>query len=648
MEDQDYNLPLLYLEIGPVGTVSALFGPSTPSHHSNCVSPPTTPPRGHRNFSDTIMEENIDYAESIIKKWDFDTHAQFTPLFADDRNEAQIFLEAVKSLQSTMHYYVKLNSNSCKLIRAQKLMPIAIKRLEKEFTVILTSNRKKLDSESVSSGSSRASARTNDSDFCQDEISQVEDCDTTSSSTLTRDGDSISEAVSASDIAIADLKSIADCMIVSGYGKECVDVYRLIRKSIIDETLYNLGIEKLSHSKMQKMEWNVLEAKIKKWLRAVRVAVKTLFYGERILCDVVFSSSEKTAESCFAEISRDAAVNLFVLADNFGKSKKILSPEKVFPALDMYEAISELWPEIEAVFSHESLAAVRSQATAALVKLSEAVRIMLTQFEAAVKKDTSKPPSGGGVHPLTRYVMNFLVFLADYSGAVSDIITDCPLDARSPLPEFFFFSPNSEGPAAASLTARVTWLMFVLLCKLDGKAVTNDVALSYLFLANNLNYVVSKVQNSNLGLLIGHEWIWKNRSKVNQYLANYEKMGWSKVISSLPECPTTVISSDEAKDCFVRFNLGFDEIYKKQASWVIPDPKMRDDVKKSLTQKLVPNYRAFYQNHREKYNGVVGVGVGLIVRYAPEDLSSYLSDLFFAAAGPGGSTSLTLSSRGRK
>ncbi|GFP82369.1 exocyst complex component exo70a1 [Phtheirospermum japonicum] len=629
--------------------------PSTPSHsshhHSNYITPPLTPPPSHKKSSEAAIQENIDYAESIIRKWEFDSHDQFTPLFADDRKEANNFLDAVTGLQRAMHYHAKLNSNSDKLIRAQKLMPIAIKRLEKEFYVILSSNRKNLDSESVSSRSSRASPRSSVSDSYEDEITEEEEYqyNTTPSRTPTRDRDPMSDSV---DMAMVDLKSIADCMIASGYGKECINIYRLIRKSIVDETLYYLGFEKLSHSKMQKMEWNVLEAKIKKWLHAVRIAIKTLFQGERILCDVVFSSSEKTAESCFAEISRDAAVNLFVFALNFGNSKKILSPDKIFRALDMYEAISDLWPEVESVFSHESLSAVRSEAVAALVKLGEAVRLMLTQFEAAIKKDTSKSTAGGGVHPLTRYVMNFLVFLADYSGAVSDIVTDWPLNARTPLPESYFSSPTSgSGGGESSITARLVWLVLVLLCKLDAKAVTyNDVALSYLFLANNLNYVVSKVRNSNLGLLIGLEWIWKHRSKVNQYLANYERMGWSSVISSLPEDPTAEISPNEAKECFRRFNLGFEETYKKQTSWVIPDPKLRDQVKMSLAQKLVPGYQAFYEKHRGKY--IRDVGVDAVVRYAPEDLNNYLSDLFFAAVGPGGSTTTshgtyTLSSHGR-
>ncbi|XP_073041957.1 exocyst complex component EXO70H1-like, partial [Primulina eburnea] len=385
--------------------------PSSPlpeSHHSNYVSPSSTPSRMQlQTFSETLMEENIDFAEKIIKKWDLDSmeHRKFRSLFEHDRDEAKRFLESVSDLQKAMHFYVKLNTNSEKLTRAQKLMKLAIKRLEKEFYTILSSNRKNLDSESVSYRSSQASTRSSISDT--DEVSDEDE--------------GTSTTPHASDVAMADLKSIADSMIGSGYAKECLKIYKLIRKSIIDETLYYLHVESSSVSSIQKMDWQVLDQKIKNWLHAVKVAVKTLFCGERILCDFVFSSSEKLAESCFAEISRDAAVNLISFPHNFAKSKKILSPEKMFRGLDMYEAISDLWPDIESIFGHESLSVVRCEAVAALLKLAEAVRLMLNQFEAAIQKDSSNATSKGGVHPLTRYVMNFLIFLGDYSGAISDI-----------------------------------------------------------------------------------------------------------------------------------------------------------------------------------------------------------------------------------
>lgn len=619
---------------------------SPPSHHSShSASPSPTPSRAaHHTFSESMMEENLDHAEAVIRKWGIDSHGreEFSSLFVNDRREARRLLDAVNTLQKVMHYYVKLNSSSEKLIRAQNLMQIAIKRLEKEFYVTLSANRKNLDCESVSGRSSRASTRSSVSEYYDDEASEGEESTTPSRTppqtpprTPPRGGNA--EA----DIAMADLKDIADCMISSGYARECVTIYKLIRKSIIDEALYYLGVEKLSHQQMQKMDWNVLEQKIKQWLQAVKIAVKTLFCGERLLCDIVFSSSEKIAESCFTEISRDAALRLFSFPEAFGKCKKILSPEKMFRALDLFEAISDLWPEIESVFSHDSVAAVRVEAEAALVKVGEAVRIMLAQFEAAIQKDSSKRPPGGGVHPLTRYVMNYLVFLADYSGPFSVIVADWSVAAQTPLPQAYFSSPTSalaDDPCVEAITTRLAWLTLVLLCKLDGKAVMyNDVALSYLFLANNLNYVVSKVRNSKLGLLMGPEWISQNRLKVNKYLANYERMGWSQVISSLPEDPTADISPEE---CFERFNSSFEEAYRKQISWVIPDPKLRDDVKLSLAKRIVPIYRGFYRKHRDNY--ARGFGVESIVKYAPEDLNNYVSDLFFAA--PGGASTRTTSS----
>nr|DAD25300.1 TPA_asm: hypothetical protein HUJ06_026764 [Nelumbo nucifera] len=81
---------------------------------------------------------------------------------------------------------------------------------------------------------------------------------------------SISEVEQASMLAMSDLKSIADCLISSGYGKECVKIYKIIRKSIIDEGLYRLGIEKLTSSRIQKMDWDVLDLKIKTWLNTAK------------------------------------------------------------------------------------------------------------------------------------------------------------------------------------------------------------------------------------------------------------------------------------------------------------------------------------------------------------------------------------------
>ncbi|XP_022728676.1 exocyst complex component EXO70H1-like, partial [Durio zibethinus] len=595
----------------------------------------------HATFSESLMEENIEAAEFIITKWDSssdqNSYCNITSLFSDNnREEVKQYLSSLKGLQKAMQYLVSHQSSSEKLVRAQTLMQTAMKRLEKEFYQMLKSNRDYLDPESVSThSSSRPSvSRSSFSDFEEDD-SENESRD---------ENDSIPEVERISLAAMADLRVIAEAMISAGYAKECINVYKIIRKSIVDEALFNLGVERtLTFQQIQKMDWEVLEVKMKNWLNAVKMAVKTLFLGERILCDQVFSISPAIRESCFTEVSKEGALALFGFPEYVAKCKK--SPEKMFRILDLYEAVSDLWPEIESIFSFESSSTVRSAAVNSLIRLGDAVRTMLTDFETAIQKDSSKSTvPGGGLHPLTRYVMNYICFLADYSGVLSDIVADWPLTIPSPLPESYFGSPYKEESTSSTIAVRLAWLILVMLCKLDGKATMyKDVALSYLFLANNLQYVVGKVRQSNLKFLLGDDWVTRHELNVKKYTSNYERMGWSKVLASLPENPTAEIPVDQVKDHFRKFNFAFEEAYMKQTSWVIPDPRLRDDVKISLARRIVPIYKDFY----ERYGGVQmrkEMWVESLVRHTPNDLGNYLSDLFYGS-GSSGSVSSS-SSRG--
>ncbi|XP_009768765.1 exocyst complex component EXO70H1-like [Nicotiana sylvestris] len=571
------------------------------------------------SFSDSVMDRTLEMAEPMIMKWDPNTttFAKVTSLFYENRREAKDFIKCVYNLQKAMHFHSTENSKSDKLVRAQSLMQIAVKRLQKEFYQILSMNRAHLDPESISTVSSRTSIRSSSSD-----IDDENDDDRVIA------GESVSEVEDFSTVVMADLRLIAECMISSGYGKECVKIYKVIRKSIIAEAIYRLGVEKLSSSQVHKMDWEVLDLKIKDWLNAVNVAVKTLFNGERILCDHVFVSDDSIRESCFTEISKDGAMILFSFPENVARNSK-KSPEKVFRLLDMYTAIAEHWPEIEAIFSFDSESVVRSQALTSLIKLGESIRTALAEFEIALQKESSKTPvAGGGIHHLTIDVMNYIILLADFSNVLSDILAEAPPPAKVPLPESYFgISDSNESPAPA-ISLRFGWLILVLLCKLDGKAkYYKDVFLAYLFLANNLQYVVVKVCTSNLKYLLGENWITKHEEKVKQFASNYERLGWSHVIESLPREPSTSMAPNQVKEIFKRFNSSFAEAHRKHSICVVPDSKLRDDLKISIARKILPVYREFYNKYRgaivkERHSAHV-------IRFAPEDVEHQLSDLFF-------------------
>ncbi|GMY14628.1 exocyst complex component EXO70H1-like [Fagus crenata] len=601
---------------------------SSPARTSVSIGTP------RRSFSDSMIDQSIEAATALITKWNPETsaYAKVTSLFYESKKEAMQFIKCVNDLQKSMHAMVSEDSTSEKLVQAQNLMQLAMKRLQKEFYQILSMNRAHLDPESVSARSSRASTRSSTSDYDDDGDEEVRTA-----------GDSIDEVEEVSSIAMSDLRSIAECMISSGYAKECISIYKIIRKSIVDEGIYRLGVEKLSSSQVNKMDWEVLDRRIRDWLEAVKISMTILFNGERILCDHVFAGSDSIRESCFTEISKEGATLLFGFPELVAKSKKN-SPEKMFRVLDMYTAISNNWMEIDSIFAFESTLTVRSQALTSLVKLSDSVRSMLSEFESTIQKDSSKSRiHGGGVHPLTLHAMSYLSLLADYSNILGDIFADWPPPPRSSLPESYFDSPHPDDSPSPAISMRVAWLILVLLCKLDGKAEHyKDVSLSYIFLCNNLQHVVSKVRTSNLQYILGEEWIARNEAKVKQFVANYERLAWGQVIASIPENPKAVISPAQAKEIFRKFNLSFEETCRKQSSFVVTDPKLRDEIKVSIATKLVQLYREFYDTHRPTLGGERNVGI--FVRFAPEDVGNYLSDLFFGTTDSASTSVSSLSS----
>ncbi|CAA7036766.1 unnamed protein product [Microthlaspi erraticum] len=574
-------------------------------HFFRSSSPPPAKHTSHHSLAERAMEECENDVDTLITKWTSSESDQF--LFSlTSHQEAEELVRAVKNLHHSMQRLVSVTPEAEKIYQAKRTIQAAMKLLESEFRRVLKANMEYPDPECVTIRSYKSSRFSIEHD---------------GASYLADDPD--------------DLKLIADCMISTGYVKECIKVYQSVRKSIVDETLHSLGAERLTLHQIQKLDWEILETKIKSWLRAVKLAARSLFFGERILADHVFSASGSIAESVFNEITRDGALALFVFPENVGKLKK-LTPEKMFRTLDMYEALATLSPEIESIFNSDSNAAVKSQVTNSLSKLSEAVRSMMDDFESAIQKESSKKPvAGGGVHPLTRYVMNYLSFLADYSESIEVIFENWRLALTRPLPKTLFPCGGGEEASpedvhSSPVSIRLGWVILQMLCKIDGKAQPyKDVALSYLFLANNLQYVVNKVRSSKLNLLLGGDCVASQEAKVNRYIAKFEKLAWGKMLTSLSEDPTAESSPEKAREHIVNFNTEFELAYRKQILWIVPDAKLRDKIKISLSQKLIPVYAELY--NRVELVRDVEMSNESIIKYTLDDLGNYHSDLYFGS-----------------
>ncbi|RAL54831.1 hypothetical protein DM860_013527 [Cuscuta australis] len=555
---------------------ASIFASSKPnSSPSSSHSKPSTP---SHTLSETMIEESVHVAELVIKKWDPSGPTSNQMLFRESREEAGDFIRCVEELRRAMHFLVINRSSSGKLVQAQKSMQMAMKRLGNEFHQILETNRERLDPESVSNESSSRSLSSNskqeDGVFTDNEIG----------------------------VAVSDLGQIGNCMVSSGYAKECVNIYKLVRKSVLDEELYRIGIRRYSSSShIRKMGSSVLEDQIKNWLSAVKIAVRSLFNGERLLCDHVFSTSEIMRETCFTHIAKEGAINLLKFPELVAtKSKR--SPKHVFLLMDMYNEITELVPEIKLIFSYESVSEVILQAFTCLHKLKSSVQTLVSDFEKSIQKDSSRTVTrGGGIHPLTLSVMDFVLSMGDCSKIFNEI----------------------AGDECESDSTQIDRIILTLLCKLDTKSrLYKDIALSYLFLANNFHFIAERVRSSSpLMLLLRDDWLLTLDRKVNSYAANYTAMAWAKVLSCLPERLDPSLPGDVIERHITEF---------------------RAEIKLALAKELVPTYKEFYDAYLEVVSSKGSMEV--LVRYSPDNLGSYLSDLFHGTSMSGGSASSSSSS----
>lgn len=544
-------------------------------------------------------------------------------------DEAAEYLAAVDDiLRLTDH--LNLNSDGPDIMdRAENAIQLAMSRLEDEFRLILVRNTVPLDAERLYCSIRRVSLSFAATDAEMEDYESFVDSSDRDGCYHERGG-SLVEDVSVDLIgpdAVVELKEIADRMVRSGYEKECCQVYISIRRDVLDDCLWTLGVEKLSIEEVQKIEWKSLDEKMKKWVQAIKVVVRVLLSGEKRLSDQVFGISEPIKEVCFAETAKGCVMQLL----NFGEAVAIgrRSSEKLFRILDMYEALTAVLPDLQALFSGESGDFVCSEAKGVLGALGDAAKGTFAEFENAVRGESSrKPLQGGDIHPLTRYVMNYIRLLVDYSESLNSLLESVIVDD---LESDYLQNDKLKSEGMTSVGSRLLSLISSLELNLQDKSKSyEDNAIQYVFLMNNILYIVQKVKDSELGKLLGDQWVRKRRGQVRQYATSYLRASWTKVLLCLKDegigGSSSNVSRVALKDRFKSFNATFEDIYRIQTAWKVPDPQLREELRISISEKVLPAYRSFMGRFGHQLES--GRHAGKYIKYTPDDLENYLLDLF--------------------
>ncbi|KMZ70663.1 exocyst subunit exo70 family protein C1 [Zostera marina] len=446
------------------------------------------------------------------------------------------------------------------------------------------------------------------------------------------------------------LKKIANIMIAAGYDTDCCQVFSIVRRGKIEATLMEIGFGKIQPEELQNMAWDVLESEIASWIMAFKHMVSVSFPTERDLCEKVFSDHYSTvSDGLFSNLVRGVVIKLLNFTEHVTMTKR--SEEKLFKFLDMYETMRDLTPTLNKLFSghgkqHDqkekeeeeeeedgSLPSteLKCEMSAAKIHIGKPIIGMFTDLENSIKCDNGRiPVPGGAVHPLTRYVMNYLKYALEYKNTLEQVFKERHESESSDVGDYRQSTP-------VSFSEQVMAIMNLLDTSLDRNSnLYKDPSLSYIFLMNNGRYIVQKIKSwSEIKELLGENWCRKKSSELRQYHKNYQRETWGKVLNCFKEeglrlkgtsSSTGAVSKSALRERFKLFNSIFEDIYKTQSTWILSDEQLQSELRVSVQAVVVPAYRSFLGRFRQYIES--GKHPERYIKFAPEDLENCIDGLF--------------------
>ncbi|XP_042440732.1 exocyst complex component EXO70A1-like [Zingiber officinale] len=575
-----------------------------------------------RTHAIRMAHENIDKAlkttELILTQFDVSSQAEAT-ILRGPHEDLESYLVAVDSLKRTVHFFSSNKSlKNCDRVlnHSNSLLAKAILKLEEEFKQLLATYSKPIEPDRLFDCLPKSLQPQSDQPGNQTDGRKPEHR-------------SLEAAVYKTPTLIPPrvlplLHDLANQLVQAGHQQQCAKIYRDSRGSTLESSLRKLGVEKLNKDDVQRMQWEALESKIQNWIHFMRIAVKLLFAGERKICDQIFEDTSLNKDQCFAEVTSNSVAVLLSFGDAVAKSKR--SPEKLFVLLDMYEVLHELHTEIETVFQGKSCTEMREAAFSLSKRLAQTAQETFVDFEEAVEKDATRTTVlDGTVHPLTSYVINYVKFLFDYQSTLNQLFQE------------YVTGDNSDSQLAV-VTMRI---MQALQSNLDNKSKQyKDPSLTYLFLMNNIHYMVRSLSRSEAKDVLGDDWVQRHRRIVQQNANQYKRVAWAKILQTLsvqgvsPSGSGSSSGNDAAnnvskasiKERFKSFNSQFEELHQRQSQWTVPDQELREYLRLAIAEVLLPAYRSYIK----RFGPMVETGKNpcKYIRYTPEDLERMLSEFF--------------------
>ncbi|KAM0878526.1 hypothetical protein ACQ4PT_034817 [Festuca glaucescens] len=602
------------LSLEKLYAAAAAAGGGGGEHSMPASSPPPTLPSAAAAMAPpvTSLERTVRTLDRQISQF-----VTMDRLIWADSADADAFLEAVDDLIGTVQELDAAGTSRGLLDRADELLSRCMARLEDEFRALI--ERPDDAVPAAPPGGFDSEQSEGDEDYDADDGYGDEPIPI---ARPVSDFDVVIDALPPG--SVSDVHQIARRMVDAGFGRECAEAYAAARRGFIDESVARLGVRPRTSDEVHSLPWEELEFDIARWIPAFKMVFRILIPSERRLSDRVFEGLAPYGDLAFVAAVRTQALQLISFGDAVAAASR--APERLFRVIDMYEAVRDLLPDLDPVFADPYSAALRAEVSAVCSTLGSSIKGIFMELENLIRRDPARVAvPGGGIHPITRYVMNYLRAACGSRQTLEEVM-DGDLGALGVTA----IAVDPDRPTS-SLAVHIAWIMDVLHKNLETKSkIYRDPPLASIFLMNNGKYIIQKVNDSELGVLLGDEWMKQMLSRVRRWSMEYQRGAWAKVMSVL-QTGGSGFSGLPVKAMLQKlqmFNSYLEEIRATQSEWVITDEQLRADVRAAITDSVVPAYKGLIARLRSSPEAPQD----LFIKHTPEDIEACIQHLFEGVA----------------
>lgn len=349
------------------------------------------------------------------------------------------------------------------------------------------------------------------------------------------------------------------------------------------------------------MEWENLETATALWIQHFELSVKTVLLSEKKLCKQVLSGIMDGIIwiECFVKIADKIMAVFFRFGEGVARSSK--EPQKLFKLLDMFDSLENLKTTFSEVFEGEAGADICSRFRELTKLLVHASSQVFWQFGLQIEgnQDVFPAPLDASIPKLVRYAINYLKYLAteSYSVPMAKV-----LQTEQIWKAGFLSQPETDENL---LKDAISSVMEALRRYVElKKSRCRDKILSHVFAMNTYWYIYMRSRNSELGKLLGEQWMKKKYKIIAEEAAYlYQKQAWGTLVKWLEKEELNRQTSKDSLGAVVRgkmeaFLEGFDEMSNKHRSYyTIPDADLRMQLMEATVKIVVTAYTEFLTAH---------------------------------------------------